>query len=81
MKRKFKQGWSTIPPTISTKRTITSHTKQLHIKMTMTNDFGNLGPGLGQAQQWGGIKLLNVILAFSLLIILSPMVMEIYVKH
>jgi len=31
MKRKFKQLWSTIPPT-STKQTFTSHLDSLHIK-------------------------------------------------
>ena len=44
--------------------------------MTMTNDFGNLGPGLGQAQKWGGIKLLNAIPTPALLIILISTVIE-----
>jgi hypothetical protein len=42
MKRKYKQWWSTIP-SISTKRTITSHLNSLN-----TYDVGNPDPGLGQ---------------------------------
>ena len=58
-----------------------ANNKFSHHTTAHKNDFGNLGPGVGQAQQWGGIKLLTAIPAFSLLIILSPTVIEIYVKH
>ena len=58
--KKFKQLWSRIP-SISTKRTITSHLELTeHKKMgTTTYDVGNAGPDLGQAQHFGGIKLAN----------------------
>ena len=58
MKRKFKQWWLTIP-TISTKWRITSHLNSLNTKKTMTDDVVNPGPGLGQAQKGGGVKLVN----------------------
>ena len=51
-----------IPP-ISTKRTITSNLNCTHWtqEKTTTYDFGNPGPGLGQAQECGGVKLFNEI--------------------
>jgi hypothetical protein len=56
MKRKFKQGWSSIPP-ISRKRTITYHLNWTHwTKKTMTCEVGNLDPGLGQLQNCGWVK-------------------------
>jgi len=58
MTRKIKQCWPTIP-TISTNRTITSRRSSLNIKKTMAYDVGNPGPGLGQAQKYGGVKLLH----------------------
>ena len=57
MKRKFKQWWSSILP-ISTKPIITSHLKWTQ-KKTTTNDIVNSGPGLGQAQTCGRVKLVN----------------------
>jgi hypothetical protein len=42
MKRQFRQWWSTIP-SISTKRTITSHLNSLNTKPT-SYDVGNPGP-------------------------------------
>ena len=51
-----------IPP-ISTKRTITSNLNctRWTQENTTTYDFGNPGPGLGQAQECGGVKLVNEI--------------------
>jgi hypothetical protein len=51
----FNQWWITIP-TISTKRTITSHLNSLNRKNTTSYDIGNPGPGLGQAQICGVVK-------------------------
>jgi hypothetical protein len=51
------ERWLSIP-SISTKRTITSHLNWTHwteIKTT-TYDVGNPGPGLGQAQKCSGVK-------------------------
>ena len=59
-KRKFKQRWSSIPP-ISTKQTIISRLNSWNIKKTMTYDVVNPGPGLGQMQTCGGVKLINEI--------------------
>jgi len=62
MKRKLKQWLSTIPPT-STKRTNTSHIYSLNAKKgTTTYEVGNLGPGLGQPQEYGGVKQVNGII-------------------
>jgi len=47
---------STIPP-ISTKRTMISDFNSLNTKKD-AYDVGNQGPGLGQARQCGGVKLL-----------------------
>jgi hypothetical protein len=57
IKKKFK--WSPIP-SISTKHTTTSHLISLNTKMTKTCDVENSGPVLEQAQQCGGVKLVNV---------------------
>ena len=53
--KQFKQWRSTIPP-ISTKRTITSHLNSLHIQKT--HDIWHWNPchGLGQTQNFGGVK-------------------------
>jgi hypothetical protein len=58
MKRMFKQWWSTIPP-ISTKQATTSDLNSFSI-----NNYGieNPGPGLGQTQKGGRVKLVNEIL-------------------
>jgi hypothetical protein len=60
MKRKYYQWWSRNSP-ISTKRTITSHPNRTHWtqKKNSTYDLGNQGPGLGQIQQCGRVKLIN----------------------
>jgi hypothetical protein len=44
------------------------HRKPLNTKKTMRYDSGNLGPGVGQAQKCGWVKLGNMI----------PMVIQIY---
>jgi len=44
--------------TKSTKCTTTSHLNSLNTNKTMTYD-GNPGPGLGQTQECGGVKLVN----------------------
>ena len=46
---------------MSTKRTITSHLNSLKTKKNMTNDVGNQGRSLGQAQKCGDVKLVNAI--------------------
>ena len=46
-----------------------NHFNSLNIEKTMTYEVGNPGLGLGQAQKCGGLKLVNVIPSFSLLII------------
>jgi len=46
-------------PTISTKRTTTSHLNSLKKKNTTAYDIGNPGPALGQAQKYVGVKLVN----------------------
>jgi hypothetical protein len=38
------------------KQTINSHLNSLNTKKTMTYDIANLGPGLGQTQQCGGLN-------------------------
>jgi len=38
---------------------ITSHFTEHKDKKTMTYGIGNLGPGLGQAQKCGGVKLVK----------------------
>jgi len=58
MERKFKQRWSIIP-SISTKWTIISHLNSLNTKKTTTDDIGNPGPDLGQAQKCGVVKLVS----------------------
>ena len=55
MKRQFKQWW----PTISIKRTTTSHHKQLNTKKTTIYGVGNSGSSLRQAQRCGGVKWVN----------------------
>jgi hypothetical protein len=49
MKRKLKQGWSTIPP-ISIKHTL---------KIITTYDFGNACPGLGTDTGCGKVRAIN----------------------
>ena len=63
----LEQWWSTIPP-ISTKQTTISHFKPTANK-NETNDVGNPGPGLGQAQKCGRVKTVNGIPTLLLLII------------
>ena len=41
------------------KKQTTSHLKSLNTKQTMTYDIRNPGPGLGQAQTCGRVKLVN----------------------
>jgi len=43
----------------NSRRTITSYLNPLNIKKTMTYEFGNPDPGLGQAHTCGGIKPVN----------------------
>ena len=38
------------------KTTITAHPSSLNTKNTITYDFGNPGPGFGQAQKCGRVK-------------------------
>jgi hypothetical protein len=52
----FKEWWSTIP-SLTTKRTATSN--YWTGKKTATYIVGNPCRGLGQAQQWGGVKPAN----------------------
>jgi len=42
---------------INKTKTITSHLNSLNTKKTMTYDVVNPGPNLGQAQKFGGVKL------------------------
>ena len=49
------------------KQTITSCLKSLNIKMTTTYGIENPGPSLGQAQTYGGVKLVNKIPTLPLL--------------
>jgi hypothetical protein len=49
------------------KQTIASCLKSLNIKMTTTYGIGNPGPGFGQAQTYGGVKLANGIPTLPLL--------------
>jgi hypothetical protein len=42
------------------------------MKKTVTYDIGNPGSGLGQAKKCGGVKSINEIPTFSILIIISP---------
>jgi hypothetical protein len=46
----------------------------------MTDDFGNPGPGLGQAQKCGRVKLDNGIPTLPFLITGSPMVIQVLTK-
>ena len=64
IKRKIKQWCSTILPISHiTKRTTTSHLKQLNTTGPRTTyGAGNLDPDMGQAQTYGGIKLVNVVM-------------------
>jgi len=45
---------------ILTKQAITSYFNTLNTKQTTAYDVGNLGPGLGQEHECGGVKLVNV---------------------
>ena len=45
----------------SAKRTTIPYLKSFNIKKNTTYGVGNLGPCLGQAQTYGGVKLINVI--------------------
>ena len=70
MKRKFNQWWSTIS-LISTKWTTTSLTSNYwtrHKKDHEIYDIGNPGPGLGKAQIYGCVKLINGIINLPLII-------------
>jgi hypothetical protein len=49
----------------------------LIIKKATISDVGNLGPGLGQTQKGGGVKLVDRITTFLLFIIGSPMAIQI----
>ena len=53
--------------------TIASHLNSFNIKKTMTHDFGNPNPGLGQAQKCGGVKPANGIPTSVLLYRLAPL--------
>ena len=53
IKRVFKQ-WSTIPPILTKLKT---HQGSSHLKLLYT--IYNQGPGLGQAQKGGSVKLVN----------------------
>jgi len=53
----------------STNININSHLKSLNAKKFMTYDVRNPGPGFGQAQKCGRVKLVNEIPTFSLLMI------------
>ena len=53
MKRKFKQGWSTIPTKCLSLQIIEDK------KHTTTYDVHSLCPGLGEAQESGRIKPVN----------------------
>jgi hypothetical protein len=66
-------------PPISTKRRITSHLNPLNIKKTTTYDFGNSGPGLGQAQKCGVVEQLNGT-PIPFLITGSPTAIHVYIK-
>jgi hypothetical protein len=46
---------------ISTKRKITSHLNSLDINKSMTYDVGSPQHGLGQTQQYGGVKPVSMI--------------------
>ena len=41
------------------KTTVASHLEPFNINKTMTYDVENPGPGLGQAQKYGRVKLVN----------------------
>ena len=59
MKRKFKQGCSSIP-SISTKQPNIPHLNKLNTPKKITAyDIGNLGPGVGHVQLCAGDKPVN----------------------
>jgi hypothetical protein len=55
---KFMKRKSTMP-SLSTKRTITSHIKPLNIKKNTISDDGRPGHYLGKAQKCDGVKPVN----------------------